>query len=71
MNWLPGKTQYYEITDDGRYTVAKIGGDRGPTYEPHFGKERLAIGYITADAAKTHCDSHAERLAAEQARAAA
>lgn len=63
MNWLPGKTPYYEISECGAYTVAKIGGDRGFTYEPHFGKERLAVNYQTADAAKAHCESHAQRLA--------
>lgn len=58
MNWLSGKTQYYQISDCGRYTICKIGGARGWTYEPWFLKDQLAVGFQTADSAKEYAETH-------------
>jgi hypothetical protein len=64
VNWLPGKTPYYQISDCGLFTICKIGGPHGVTYEAWRLKEQLAVGFQTADRAKEYAEQ------SQQARAA-
>lgn len=66
MNWRY-LNDYCDRSLCGAYSVVKIGGDRGWTYEAAFHREQLAVGFQTADAAKSHCESHAEKLAKGEA----
>ncbi len=67
MNWLPQSNPYYLRSECGSYSVVKIGGDRGFTYEAAFHREQLEVGLETADDAKLSCESHAEKLAKGEA----
>lgn len=66
MNWQEQKDPYYIRSVCGLYTVAKVGGARGFSYESWFGREQLAVHFQTADAARTHCETHfaAQQVAA-------
>lgn len=51
-------SNYCLQSDCKQYTVPKIGGARGWTYESWFRKEQLAVGFLTPQAAKDHCETH-------------
>ena len=57
MNWTQ-ISPYCLRSEDGAYTVCKIGGDSGFTYETWRGKEQLAVGMQTAEIAKSLALSH-------------
>jgi len=52
--------QYYETSSIGGYTVCKVGGKDGWTYEAWCGREQIAVRLKTAEEARVICVRHIE-----------